>query len=232
MAVSTRSGILSLLKRNGGASVAELAEAVGLAGVSVRQHLTRLERDGLVRAELRSGTAGRPRQVFRLTAKAEAAAFPRRSDRLIELLIREIAALDGAELLGRSEPEKTRLILERVATRLAAEFKPLLGSWPLMERVAFVTEVMHAEGGLAEWEATEEGYEIRDFNCLFFRLIPPAPGEACDWHRSFLSQTLDADVRPVPCSDTVEKCCRFVVATPAIVNGEKRTQDLETTVAQ
>jgi predicted ArsR family transcriptional regulator len=147
------------------------------------------------------------------------------------LLVREVGSLDGTELIGRSGPEKTRLILERVATRLAAEFKPLLSSWALSERVSFVTEVMHAEGGLAEWEATSSGYEIRDFNCLFFRLIPQSPGDVCEWHRSFLAQALEVDVRAVPCSDTVERCCRFAVAAPAPLKGVTTAQDLETTIA-
>lgn len=231
MTVSTRNEILTLLKRNGGHSVAELAGELKLAPITVRQHVTRLERDGLLVADHRAGSSGRPHYVYKLTAKAHAAAFPRRSDRLIELLVREVGALDGRELEGLSAQEKTRLVLERAARRLADEYAPLLGDWQLPERVAFVTEVMHAEGGLAEWEKTAAGYEIRDFNCLFRRLLSPDAGEACQWHQYFLSHTLFADVRAAPCSDTVGQCCRFVVIEPLAAVSSNRP-GMETILAQ
>ena len=51
-----------------------------------------------------------------------------------------------------------------------------------------MTEVMHAEGGLAEWEKTDVGYEIRDFNCLFHRLLShDGESDVCEWHQSFLA---------------------------------------------
>ncbi len=209
---NTKTKILALLKRNGGHSVGELAAALTLASVTIRQHLTHLERDGLIVAERQLGASRRPHYVFRLTAKAHAAAFPRRSDRLVELLIREIASLNGRDLNGLSPKQKTYLVLERVAQRLAYEYAPLLQGWPLQERVVFVTEVMHADGGFAEWAATEQGYEIRDFNCLFHRLLEgEGEGEVCEWHRTFLSRVLGAEVRVSPCPDPSNQCCRYVI---------------------
>ena len=208
---TTKTEILALLKRNGGHSVNELASELRLAAVTVRQHLTHLERDGLVATAKRSAASGRPMLAFRLTTKGHAAGFPRRSDRLAELLLREIGLLDGQELEGLASHEKTRLVLQRLAHRLADEYAPLLQGWPLGERVAFVTEVMHADGGFAEWVATEGGYEIRDFNCLFHRLLDGEQG-ICDWHRTFLSRMLGAEVRVVPCPDSAP-CCRYLVET-------------------
>jgi DeoR family suf operon transcriptional repressor len=209
----TKAEILSLLKRNGGHSVSELAAALTLAPNTVRQHLTHLQRDGLVATETRANGNGRPHYHFRLTAKAHAAAFPRRSDRLVELLVREVGFLDGHELEGLTAGEKTHLILRRLAQRLADDFAPLLQGWPLQERIVFVTEVMHADGGFAEWEQTGRGYEIRDFNCLFHRLLAEdgAPGDICEWHRSFLSRMLGADVSVSPCADGTGQCCRYVI---------------------
>ena len=42
---STKNEILALLKRSDGASVEELSTALGFASMTVRQHLTALERD-------------------------------------------------------------------------------------------------------------------------------------------------------------------------------------------
>ena len=212
MPSSTRSEILALLKRNGGHTVNELAAAVKLAPITVRQHLTRLERDGLLATEQQNGGPGRPHLLFRLTAKAHAAAFPRRSDRLVELLLREISRLDGSELIGLPPAERTCLILDRLAQHLADEYAPFLQGWPLQERVVFVTEVLHADGGFAEWEKRDQGFEIRDYNCIFHRLLKNgAQHVECQWHQTFLSRTLGTEVRSTPCSDQPAHCCRYIV---------------------
>lgn len=209
---NTKSEILALLKRNGGLSVGELAEALRLAPATIRQHLTHLERDSLVHAEREANGNGRPHYRYRLTAKAHAQAFPGRSDRMVELLLREVGLLVGDEIDGLSTAQKTRLVLQRLAERLADEYAPLLKGWPLQERVAFVTEVMHADGGFAEFAAHERGYEIRDYNCLFHRLLgDQEQGEVCEWHRTFLTRTLGTEVRITPCPEAGESCCRYLI---------------------
>lgn len=207
--ITTKTEILALLKRNGGHSVREIAMALDLAPVTIRQHLTHLERDGLVVAERRLIANGRPASVFALTARGHIAAFPRRSDRLVELLVREVGRLEGHELAGLTVGQKTGLVLQRLARRLADEYAPLLHGWPLAERVAFVAEAMHADGGMAEWERTAQGFEIRDFNCFFHRLVE-AEEQVCEWHLIFLSRLLGADVWVTPGSGE-NRCCRFIV---------------------
>lgn len=217
----TKTEILALLKRNGGHSVGELASSLQLSPVTIRQHLTHLERDGLVLADRRSGSSGRPMYVFRLTAKAHAAAFPRRSDRLAELLLKEIGLLSGRELEGLTPEERTGLVVQRLAGRLADEYAPLLQGWPLAERVAFVTEVMHADGGFAEWVTTDAGYEIRDFNCLFHRLLDGG-AEVCEWHRTFLGRMLGTEVRVEPCPDGSSSCCRYLIRALPVATDAQR----------
>lgn len=208
--ITTKTEILALLKRNGGHSVREIAKSLKLAPITIRQHLTHLQRDAVITAEQRSQPSGRPMNVFRLTAKGHAAAFPHRSDRVVELLLHEIGLLDGTEIEGLSARKKTSLVLERLAQRIADEYAPILSGWSLGERVAFVAEVMRTEGGFAEWEETEQGYEIRDFNCLFHRLVE-GEDEPCQWHRMFLSRMLGTEVRITPCANGSAPCCRYIV---------------------
>jgi predicted ArsR family transcriptional regulator len=177
--------------------------------------MTHLQRDGLVVAQERPRPSGRPHYLFRLSAKGHAAAFPRRSDRLVELLVREMGTLCGTEFEQLTPQQRTNLILQRLACHLADEYAPLLQGWPLQERVIFVTEVMHTDGGFAEWEQTERGYQIRDFNCLFHRLLD-GESQACEWHRSFLSRTLGAEVRVSPCSDGASQCCQYEIEPLAL----------------
>src|SRR5207247_6479624 len=76
---STRLRILEYLQRNGRATVKELGQLLGLTSTGIRQHLTVLERDGLVAVREERGRVGRPNLVYSLTDEADAV-FPRTYD--------------------------------------------------------------------------------------------------------------------------------------------------------
>ncbi|GAF88364.1 unnamed protein product, partial [marine sediment metagenome] len=73
---STRQQILQYLQRHGRATVKELGSLLSLTSTGIRQHLTVLERDGLVDAREERGRVGRPTLVYSLTEKADAL-FPK-----------------------------------------------------------------------------------------------------------------------------------------------------------
>src|SRR5512141_2319293 len=80
---TVRNHIVEILKENGTATVAELAEKLGMAQVSVRHHLDILVGEDLVLAAgvRRRNGAGRPSQVYSLTPQA-AKLFPQRHQAL------------------------------------------------------------------------------------------------------------------------------------------------------
>lgn len=205
---STKSLILAFIKRNGGSTVDELAQALGLAPVTVRQHLTALQRDDLLDAEPVRRATGRPHYIYRLTRGGEDT-FPRRYDRFARVLLQEVSRLEASELEGLAPDEKTALLLRRVADRLADEYAPQVRGRALEERVAVATEILHADSGFAEWEKTEGGFVILDYNCFFGR-VPMQNGHGCQWHFYFLSRMVGPRVRFEPvegCGD----CCRYAI---------------------
>jgi predicted ArsR family transcriptional regulator len=205
---STKTLILAFIKRNGGGTVDELAQALDLAPMTVRQHLVTLQRDDLLRAEAVRRATGRPHYVYRLTQRGNDT-FPKRYDRLAQAMLQEVSNLESSEIEGLAPHEKASLVLRRVAERLVNEYAPVLRGRPLNEQVATVTEILHADGGFAEWEETGNGYVIRDYNCLFNR-APLQDGHGCQWHFYFLSRMLGPRLRFEPvegCGD----CCRYVI---------------------
>ena len=66
---AVRKHILELLKERDGATVAELAESLKMAPVSVRHHLDILQGDNLISVDRleRKGNVGRPQQIYALT---------------------------------------------------------------------------------------------------------------------------------------------------------------------
>ena len=86
---TTRQEILDHLQKHGRATVKELGQLLGLTSTGIRQHLTVLERDGLVLAREERGRVGRPTLVYSLTDKAESL-FPRGYDELANPLLEEL----------------------------------------------------------------------------------------------------------------------------------------------
>jgi len=208
---SSKTLIVTFIKRSGGSTVDELAQALDLAPMTVRQHLSALQRDDLVRAEPVRRATGRPHYVYRLTQRGDDT-FPKRYDRLAEALLREVSRLQPSEIEGLAPEEKTRLVLHRIADRLADAYEPKVRGRALEEQVAAVTEMLHADGGFAEWEKTESGYVIRDYNCLFGR-APLEDGSGCQWHFYLLSRMLGPGVRfePAKGCDPPIAGCRYVI---------------------
>src|SRR3990170_8296403 len=127
---SPRQHILEYLQRQGRATVKELGGLLGLTSTGIRQHLTVLERDGLVDAREERGRVGRPTLVYSLTEQADAL-FPKRYDDLAGVILEEIRAADGKERLHQ--------LFSRVAHRLAEPYKDRVAGLELPERVKETT---------------------------------------------------------------------------------------------
>jgi predicted ArsR family transcriptional regulator len=206
---STKENILAHLKRSGGSTVDGLATEFGLARMTVRQHLSGLERDGLVVSREERRRTGRPHLLFTLTPGGEER-FPKRYDRLADLALQEVALLEADEIAGLGPDQKKRLLLEKMAERVFREHESAVRDKSLKERVATVTAILREEGGFAEWKAEGEQYEIVDYNCVY-RKVASSHRDVCEWHLSLLGRLLGVEAR---CSQFISEgaqCCRFVV---------------------
>jgi predicted ArsR family transcriptional regulator len=140
--------------------------------------------------------------------------FPRRYDLLAKLLLDELGSLSPLDIEGLSSSEKRSFMIQRVAERLALEHRHLLAGRPLTERVSAAADLLHKIGGFAEWLATDEGFEIRDYNCIFSRITPDNES-GCEWHVSLLNRLLDSPVTHEVVCDGELQCCRYLVYNPS-----------------
>ena len=206
---STKTEILALLKRSDGASVDEISSALGLASMTVRQHLTALERDGLARGEEVRRATGRPHFRFRLTDDGHRRVSDG-YDRLLGLLVTAVGELNGGSPEGVRR-QLFRRAAEALAIRHRAEFDALAPA-ARMERVV---GVLQAHGGFAEYHQLENAFEIRDFSCVFRSTV--AGDGPCEWHESFLRAALGDAVEAAPePGDPCAACCRYVVPAAAL----------------
>lgn len=211
---ATRFAILGILKRaSDGATIEALAKDLGLATMTVRQHLTILERDGYVTFRQVRRPLGRPRHVYTITSAADEV-FPKNYALLTERILDAVRMLEANELTGLTNEAKVGLIFQKMADGLAAQHAPLLLARPLHERIEAVTALLNQEGAISEWEGYGERYEIRSFNCPYQR-VAEANHQLCDWHRRLLERLIGQPIRLERCLMSGESMDTYVVQVPS-----------------
>ncbi len=154
---TTRQSILHLLRRYGQLTASELSEYLHIGAVGVRQHLTLLERDGLVEIAGLRRSIGRPSYLYTLTPDAEQH-FPKAYDSLalstINFVSDKIGVRGIIELFERWRIEQYNLLAPQLHDRAG------------VERVQSLVELLNEQGYMAEYEAHSDGScTLSKYNC-------------------------------------------------------------------
>ena len=196
---ATRQEILDYLRRNRRATVKELDRHLGLTSTGVRQHLTVLEREGLVDAEEERGRVGRPALVYSLSERGDAL-YPKRYEQLANVLLEEVRELAGAQAL--------QTLLKRVAERFAEPYRAGLEGKSTAERVAAAAQIIRDRGSEAECSKDGDDWLISQYTCPF----PKVAGTnscVCASDVEFVRQLVGADVRLSTSLLRGDRACTF-----------------------
>lgn len=208
---AVRRHILEILKERNGATVAELAETLEMAPVSVRHHLDILQGDALIRVDRleRSGSVGRPQQIYALTEEA-AAYFPNNFAAFASDLVRQVK-----QVLPQTQVDA---IFVSMARELAREFDATgLQNLSMTERVARVAQFLNARGYLASWE--QEGEDAGSFllhkhNCPYAG-VSNEHGELCLMDQTLVDTLFDEHCERVAHMGSDDHCCTYRVRVSA-----------------
>ena len=190
-----------LLRNKAGATIDELAAAIGVTRTAVRQHIASLIQDGLVAAGATRPSRGRPTQLFVLT-DAGKEVFPRHYAWFAQLLVEAITDEHGVAGL------RTRLgrIAAAGVTQLAQRGERPAGT---RERISRVTELMDELGYDAQAAPEAGGLPtIEAENCVFHELARRQP-EVCQFDLAILSGYTGAQVDLEECMARGQHVCRF-----------------------
>ncbi|MCB1744094.1 MAG: helix-turn-helix domain-containing protein, partial [Gammaproteobacteria bacterium] len=146
----TREKILLDLKTRGPRTAAALAERLGLTAMGVRQHLKKLDEQGLVTFENERRPKGRPAQIWRLTEKA-ASRFPEGYADLAMEILEGVRQRFGVEALDELVLART----EKQVARYRSQLPP--DDAPLMRRVKALVQLRTREGYMAECRKNQDG---------------------------------------------------------------------------
>jgi len=202
---TTRQEILDHLQRHGRATVKELGQLLGLTSTGIRQHLTVLERDGLVLAREERGRVGRPTLVYSLTDKAEAL-FPRSYDELANNLLEEIRTSEGRERMYH--------ILHRVAGRMADAYWERVQGKNVAERVKETAAIMQEQGCLVDWAEKDGEFFLNEYTCPFPK-VAKQDASICALHVDFVRRLTGADTRLTQSLLRGQRACTYRIRRAA-----------------
>lgn len=182
--------------RGGGRTVEEFSTALGISRTAVQQHLTSLERDGLVAVLGTRTTGGRPSRAYVLTEEGSEL-FPRNYALMAESLLRHSRDLFGEEGVNA--------LLDSMAAEVAGGAQPRLAGKVGAERRDEVISILNELGYGAS--VSQEG-GIVAVNCVFHN-VARSTRSACRFDLTLLGAMLDGDVEHRSCMADGASCCKF-----------------------
>jgi predicted ArsR family transcriptional regulator len=195
----TRRQILDYLRRQGKGSVKELGDLLGLTSTGIRQHLTILERDGLIQGHEERGRVGRPALVYSLTNLGDAL-YPKEYAVLASLLLEEVRSAGGDEGVQR--------LLQKAAKRKATPYLSRMAGLDLPARVKEVARIMEEEGGLVSTFSEGGAHFVNRLTCPYPD-VARAHNDLCYLDSQFLGHMLATSARLEKCLVRGDAACRY-----------------------
>jgi predicted ArsR family transcriptional regulator len=186
---STREKILRTLLAFPGSTINDLAESVGINGISIRHHLTALEADDLVTSEEERHGVGRPRLIYSLTEKG-VEKFPTSYLRLTKRLVNALK-----ERFTSLEIQK---IFEEIGREMAEQYQPDIEGKSLDERIKLLRSILTKEGFIIEWEKSDHAHKITSLSCPYYRIGMDHP-EICALDVTLISEIVGTQVSVESC---------------------------------
>ncbi|HEV2475465.1 MAG TPA: helix-turn-helix domain-containing protein [Candidatus Dormibacteraeota bacterium] len=205
---STRMEVLELLRRKGRSSAETIANDLGVTPNAVRQHLTNLEREGLVVSQPERSGRGRPSLLFGLTERADAV-FPKRYGQLATMVLQEVQEMGGPDALDE--------VFARVAARHASAIERDFDGLDFDEKLRRVVAWIGRAGTLVEQTESPEGVKITIHNCPFRNTALKFP-QVCTITPQLISRLTDAAISQADSIHRHDPYCSFVVQRPSIAH--------------
>jgi len=203
---ATRRKITELLKERGEATVAELADAIGLTQMAVRHHLNVLYGEKLVETSSvrHKNQAGRPQQIYTLTEAANKL-FPEDYYHLAEYIVDEIKATLGRDGLIR--------LLRRIASRITTEAPSVRPGQSPEERLGQLAQLLSDNGFTARWETESTDYVIHLLTCPY-RQVARVHDEVCHLDMQIIKEMLNVDPVQIAWLANGDEHCTYYIHQP------------------
>lgn len=210
---STKDQILRLLQGHGGATVAQLADDMGVGPASIRRHLDHLRAERLADVRLERHGVGRPSFIFYATEEGEERS-PAGYSRLLSRLYAGLRSLDETQVDGRDGDAVLRTAFDAAAEQLAHEHQPEVAGESLEDRVAQTSRALQPEGIVDDWAKREDGYHLTNSACPYRQAAHSTSGP-CELDRRAIELLVASPVRQVSRIADGQPTCEYIVAAGA-----------------
>lgn len=202
---TTRGRVLESLKRRGGSTAAELAAEHGLTVNAVRQHLSRLEGEGLISEGRTRRGRTKPSVVYSVSHAGERL-FPQRYDVLLNAVLHELQ-LEGGD-------DRVTALFKRIGERSARKYAGRFEGKPLGERVGEMAKILREQGVVADCEPSDGGYVLREHNCPFKETVGAHP-QVCTVVHALMNEVLPSAPEQRSSIARGDAACEFHIAADA-----------------
>jgi predicted ArsR family transcriptional regulator len=203
--------ILDLLRKRDAMTVSELAEALGVTATAVRQRLTRLLTQNMIRRQTtKEEGRGRPSHHYQLTDMGQRETGSNFAD-LAMALWQEVRAI--------KDPEVRRGLLQRISGRMVEAYRPRMGDGR-SERMDAVVELFRERAVPFEVDRSNPQLPILTALACPYPELAEQDRSICSLERMMFSELVGENLRLSSCRLDGEKCCSFEPSTTAEATGE------------
>lgn len=207
----TRLKILSILQRQGSASVDELAQEIGLASPTIRRHLDILQRDQLVGVQPGPKKPGRPGLSYFLTEGGQETGY-RDYQGLLILLLAEVRQLAVNELASDAADDLLSTLISRVADQVSQPY--LEPGLPAPEMRVSILKQALTEGGFSP-EVSRVGQQVSVHLCNCpFRAAALCQESVCLFDQRIITNILGVSPVRQATIRSGDKVCSYVATLP------------------
>ncbi len=202
---TTRQRILEYLQVKGVSNAPDIGRALHLTAANIRHHLGVLEEEGALEVVgTRPGeTRGRPTRLYALSRQTSA----HNLDGLADILLQELGSA--------FPPEERRLLLERIARRLAGKSAAEVRSFT--HRITQAVQRLNEMNYQARWEARSDAPRLILGHCPYAAILPEHP-ELCRMDAALLQEMIGSPVTQTAClartPDGLSQCIFQVQVKP------------------
>lgn len=197
--LSSDKAILDLLRKREVLTVSELADSMGVTATAVRQRLTRLLAQQLIRREAAKEGRGRPSHYYRLTDKGQRETGSNFAD-LAMALWHEVRAIKDSEV--------RRGLLQRISSRLVESYRGRMGQGR-DERMESVVELFRDRQVPFEVDRSNPQLPVLTALACPYPELAEQDRSICSLERMMFSELVGENLRLSSCRLDGERCCSF-----------------------
>lgn len=201
----TREKIMRRLLAYPGSTINDLAQAIGINGISIRHHLTALEAEDLVESTEERHGVGRPRLIYALTNKG-IEKFPSNYLHFTNRLLNT--------LKDRMTSDELTTLFTEIGASVAKSYQVDVDGRPMDERIKILSKVLTKEGFIFEIHKNDEAYILTTLSCPYYQIGIEHP-EICACDSELITQILSQQVENKSCMFENAETCTYHIPIQA-----------------